>query len=159
MSWTNQTAEDIARAKRDELLLKWQNASAALENAKVAETQARLEVTQHLYPQGVPEGTNNIDLGKGYTLKVVGKMNYNLSESAKPRNAAMKPFATRVALNEIEKLGNEGKFIAERLVKWQPELSLTEYRQLGDQYKKIIDTALTISPGIPSIEIVEPKGK
>lgn len=152
------TEEQIALAKRDELLLQWQNASAALENAKIAEQQARLEVTRLLYPQGVPEGTNNIDLGRGYTLKIVGKMNYTLSESGKPKNAAMKPWATRSALNEIEKLGNEGKFIAERLVKWSPELSLTEYRQLGEQYKKIIDTALTISPGMPTVSIEAPKG-
>ena len=153
------TPEQLKLAKRDELLLAWQAASAALENAKVAETQARAEVVKLMF-DGKPatEGTNNFDLGNGYMLKIVGKVNYNLSESAKPKNPAMKPWATRMALNEIEKLGNEGKFIAERLVKWSPELSLTEYRALAPQYKAIIDTALTTSDGMPSVEIVAPKG-
>lgn len=150
--------EQLKQAKRDELLMAWQAASAALENAKVAETQARQAVTTLLFPQGVPEGTNNIDLGNGYTLKIVGKVNYTLSESAKPKNPAMQPWATRTALNQLEKTGNEGKFIAERLVKWSPELSLTEYRALAPQYKAIIDKALTTSDGMPSVSIEAPKG-
>lgn len=151
--------EQLKQAKRDEALLKWQDASTALENAKVAETQARQEVVKLMFDgKPAPEGTNNFELGNGYVLKIVGKINYNLSESAKPKTPGMVPWATRTALNELEKTGNEGKFIAERLVKWSPELSLTEYRALAPQYKAIIDKALTTSDGMPSVSIEAPKG-
>lgn len=153
------TPEQIKQAKRDELLMAWQTASAQLENAKVAEIQARTEVVKLMFGgKPAPEGTNNFELGNGYVLKITGKVNYNLSESAKPKTPGMQPWATRQALNELEKTGNEGKFIAERLVTWKPELKLSEYRDLAPQYKKIIDAALTTSDGTPTVEIVAPKG-
>jgi hypothetical protein len=150
--------EAVARAERDLKIRAWIDAKSALETAKVNEHAARLEVARSVFPETF-EGTRTIDLGGGYAIKCVKGFNYNLSESKKPRTPGMAPFATRKALNEIEKIGNEGPFIAERLVTWKPELSLTEYRDLDPQFKKIIDTALTISPALPSLEFVTPKGK
>lgn len=59
----------------------------------------------------------------------------------------------------MKKDGEAGELIAERLIKWTPELSLTEYKQLSDKYRKIIDDVITASEGMPTLEIVEPKAK
>ena len=96
------------------------------------------------------EGTARVPLGNGYQLKAVGKLNYKLDN---------KDGATEKALEELETAGNEGKFLADRLVKWSPELSITEYRKLDPQYKVIIDKVLTINPGAPTLEIEEPKAE
>lgn len=135
-------------------ILQWQNKAKELEVIKAEELALRLEVFKMAFASP-KEGMNNFDLGNGYTLKAEHKYNYNLSESKQPRNGG-EPFATTKALNAIEALGNEGKFLAERVVNWKPELSIKEYRDLDQKYKALIDKALTITPGTPSLKIDAP---
>lgn len=141
--------------ERDNLIVAWQSAAATLEAAKAAELELRKRVFNTCFP-GAVIGTNNLDLGMGYKLKGVRKINYNLANGAGE---------TDNALNEIEKFGNEGQFIAERLVGWTPKLSLTEYKKLEatnpthKQVKDIIDGVLTTSEGTPTLEVIVPKVK
>lgn len=154
-----QTPEQIAAAARDAVILDWRAKAEALETAKAQELVARGEVAK-LFPEP-KEGTNTIDLGNGYKLKYVHSFNFNLSNSDQPKpESGMEPLATDKALDLIEKMGNEGSFIAERLVKWSPELSITEYRKLlpDSPIKKAIDKALKISPAAPKITLETPKG-
>lgn len=138
---------------RDELILKWQEATKALALAKEVELSLRNAVIQanfsaEMSPTGLNEGTHNIELGNGYRLKAVGKLNYNVSTEAAEK-----------ALDAIAKSGPEGKFVAARLVTWSPRLSLTEWRNLPDKLRKVFSPALTITPATPTLEIVEPKAK
>ncbi len=137
--------------QRNDAIQAWRNAKAALAKATVAEKLARAEMCKLGFPTGLTEGTNTVDLGAGYKLKVVQPYNYNLDKTDDCK-------LTDAALDEIEKMGNEGAFISERLVKWKPELSVTEYRALDPKYKVVIDRVLTISPGSPQPEFIEPKG-
>jgi len=153
-----QTPEQIANAARDAVILAWRDKAEQLERLKAEELIARNAVAKLF--SDPKEGTNTIALGNGYELKYVHSFNFNLSNSDKPKpESGMLPLATDVALDAIEKMGNEGKFIAERLVKWSPELSITEYRLLADDspIKKAIDKALKISPAAPKITLVVPK--
>jgi hypothetical protein len=129
----------------------WQVSKKALEAAKETEAALRNELFAITFPAGLV-GTDNYELGQGYKLKGVGKINYNLNN---------KDGATEKALGVLETLGNEGTFIAERLVSWKPTLSVTEYKSLSadSPYKRIIDAVLTTSPGLPTLELVEPKAK
>lgn len=45
------------------------------------------------------------------------------------------------------------------LVKWKPELSLTAYRQLTDEQRKLFDECMTIKEGSITLDYVEPKEK
>lgn len=156
MTWTTQhTVDTINLLTNDQLLLAWQTADKALEVAKAQENLLRRSVVARYLTQP-NEGMNNVELGKGYLLKIQQPFNYTLSNSEKPKSG--EPLATDKALDAIKALGNEGKFIADRLVKWKPELSITEYRNLAPQYKAVIDKALTITPGLPTIEIKAPAG-
>jgi hypothetical protein len=102
---------------------------------------------------------NNLDLGNGYTLKAGIKYNYNLADND----------TVEAGLNKISSIGNQGTFIADRLVSWKPNFLLSEYRVLQEEKDKgdktaieilnVVNSFLTISEAAPSLEIKAPKGK
>ena len=147
--WDNMT--------QDELLMRHQDLKIAVEIAKENEMKLRKYIVNRVFPDA-KEGTNTAELGNGYQLKAVKKFHYNLI----PDNN--KIFAT---LDKIKKLGNEGAFIADRLVSWTPSFLLSEYRPLCEndatdiqrQIKREIETVLVITDGSPTLTIKEPKTK
>jgi hypothetical protein len=67
-------------------------------------------------------------------------------------------------LDAIEALGERGRLLADRLVKWTPELSATEYEMLAAsedpidiQAKTLIDAILTVKPASPELTFEPPK--
>lgn len=136
---------------KEEKLQKWLDAKKALDVAKQTESKARTAVVEAFpFDANVQEGTQRLPLANGWELKVVKKLNYKLDD---------KDGATDKALEKIEKLGPEGVFIAERLVKWKPDISVAEYRKLDDKFKTIIDSVLTTTPGLPTLELIDPNEK
>jgi len=146
------------KLSQDELLIKHQDFKRALDQAKEAEIELRKYIVKRAFPDA-KEGTNTLDLGKGYTLKAVQKFNYKLENNEK----------VEVGLDRITKIGNQGKFIADRLVSWTPNFLLTEYRALQEQAEsgledakailKEVNTFLIITNAAPTLEIKEPKIK
>ena len=140
-------------ANRDAKILAWEAAVKALAAAKDAEAALRKEVLAEAFafdPEALREGTENFELGNGYKLKAVFKISRNLNNENE---------AVDKVLSKIEKTGPEGVFIAERLVKWKPELSVTEYKKLPEKFKKLFDEVVTSKEAIPSLELVAPKSK
>lgn len=140
-------------ANRDAKILQWQEAVKTLAAAKEAEAALRKEVLSGAFnfdPEALREGTENVELGQGYKLKAVFKIN---------RSFAGGQEAVEKALQKIEKTGPEGEFIAERLVKWKPELSVTEYKKLPEKFKKLFDEVVTSKEAMPTLELVAPKSK
>jgi len=144
----------------DALLLLWQEKKDAIEKAKADEMDLRKYIVKREFPKA-QEGMNTKPLGdQGYQLKAGIKYNYNLADNDTVEDC----------LNKIAKIGNEGTFIAERLVSWKPNFLLTEYRALQEAKEKgekfasevldIVNQMLTITEGAPTLEIKEPrKGK
>jgi hypothetical protein len=164
-SWLTNEIETLLEAKgfplsTDGMLMLWKETKERLSNFKEIEMDYRKICAAFLVPDKV-EGTTNVELGLGYVAKVVTKYNYNLnSDNDKIWSA----------LSDIESVGNEGKFIAERLVSWTPNFLKTEYTTLqeasakGSDSAKVIlkiinDKMLTITEGAPTLEIKEPKAK
>ena len=140
-------------ANRDAKILAWEAAVKELAAAKDAEATLRKEVLAEAFafdPEALREGTENFELGNGYKLKAVFKISRNLNNENE---------AVDKVLAKIEKTGPEGVFIAERLVKWKPELSLTEYKKLPEKFKKMFDKVVTSKEAVPSLELVSPKSK
>lgn len=145
---------------KDGMLMLWQKSKADLTDVKEREMEYRKICATFLVPEKT-EGTTNVELGNGYTAKVVNKYNYKLdSDNDK----------VWAALEKIEAVGNQGKFIAERLVSWTPNFLKTEYTTLQDEAAKgsqdaktilaIIDgEMLTITEAAPTLDIKEPKAK
>jgi hypothetical protein len=132
----------------------WRDAKAAAASAVIAERNLRAEMVALCFPEA-KIGTNNLDIGQGYKLKYVKSLNYKLDTG--DVDAVTGLSNTDRALDTIRSTGNEGAFIADRLVKWKPELSLTEYKALSDTFKKIINTVVTTSDASPEVEMVPPK--
>lgn len=133
---------------RDELLKKWEASKLQLETAKANEMDQRKAFVAFAFDPDKQSGTERIELENGYQAKAVKKLNYNVNQDT-----------VNDALDKIENLDAQGKFIAERLIKWKAELSLTEYNQLEAKYKVIIDQVISTSEGAPSLEIVAPKNQ
>lgn len=143
----------------DGILMLWQKTKDALASAKADEMDIR-KLAVKIYVPNPQEGMNNVDLGNGFTLKAGVKFNYNLDKDNKKISAV---------LDEIAAIGNEGPFIAERLISWTPNFLLTEYRKLQDEADngnnnakvilKIIGKVLTITDAAPTLEVKEPKKK
>lgn len=146
------------KLSEDQLLLLWDDMKKAIETAKAAEMELRKYIVNREFPKK-QEGMNTKELGNGYQLKAGVKYNYNLSDND----------TVEKCLDHIASLGNDGPFIADRLVGWTPTFKLTEYRKLcedkdkGDEKAikilKIITNMLTISEAAPTLEIKAPKAK
>ena len=142
-------------AERDRLLLAWEESKKALEVAKEKEMEQRKAVVAFAFDPNKESGTERIELGNGYQAKAVKKVSYGF---IKTEDGKLNKAAIDKALAKIEKVGGAvGELIAERLVKWTPDLSLTEYKQLDEKFKKIIDEVIVTSEGAPTLEIIAPK--
>lgn len=143
---------------RDDVLLAWQMARELLAKAKEDELEIRKYVVSRVFPEP-KEGINTLELGNGYKLKAGVKFNYNLKDNTTVENT----------LKTISQIGNNGPFIANKLVSWTPSFLLTEFRQLesnaaegSEEAKAILKEVygmLNITDAAPTLEIKEPKSK
>lgn len=144
---------------QDGMLSLWQKAKEQLAFFKEKEMDFRKICAAFLVPDK-KEGTNTVELGNNYQAKVGIKYNYKLdNDNDKVWNG----------LDKIKELGNEGAFVADRLVSWTPNFLLTEYRQLqedadkGSKFAqdalKIVNEFMTITEASPTLEIKEAKKK
>jgi hypothetical protein len=134
---------------KDDLLTFQQTVGALAKTARDVELLLRRQLVEAFSTQAKPghSGTENINVGWGYILKVVHAIDYKLDtadDSAKVTEA----------LNKIEKSMEGGNIIADRLVKWKPELSVSEYKKLGPAQKALIDGVITVKDSTPSVELV-----
>jgi hypothetical protein len=110
---------------------------------KSREALARKVVFENCFKEGTykPEGTNKFELPDHYELKAVTSLNRTIQiETAR----ALAP--------ELAKLG----VMVDDLIRWKPEVSITDYRQLTDEQRKLFDQCLEIKPGSPQLKIELP---
>lgn len=139
-------------ANRDAVILAWRDATEALAAAKAQEAELRKQVLSQVFAfdsEELREGTENAELGGGWKLKATFKISRILNN---------KDEGVDKALSKLEKTGAEGEFIAGRLVRWKPELSVSEYKKLPEKYKKLFDEVVVSKEATPSLELVAPKG-
>lgn len=134
----------------------WETAKDALKVAQDAEMKARKYCTAFLLAGEAPTGgTQRASLGNGTEAVFKQPIKYSF---VKNQAGKLDKVAIEKALSKIEEEGEVGALIAERIVNWKPELSLTEYKKLTPGHKKIIDKVIVTSQdGAPTLEIVEEK--
>lgn len=158
--------EELA-TKRREAFEAWQKSIQPAKDWKAYENTKRLEVFGLLFDKPT-RGTNRFDFGNGYKVKLTYQLTYKLGdkELVDPVLGEKVPIETQVegTLDAIRALGPEAALLADRLVKWEPKLSETEYYKLREdipieaEVKKLIESILTITPpGSPQLAIEEPK--
>lgn len=118
----------------------WFADQAALAQLKVKEVLSRKDLASFYFPS--PEkGTNRIDLGGGFDLKLVHKYNIKVDVEA----------VDAVTPQQIKKL----KLPWDDLFKYEPTLVTAVYNELSAEQKKFVDQLLDIKDATPSLEIVK----
>lgn len=125
--------------KQGELLRKWTEAKESSAYWKDREAALRKEVFSTFFEEP-KEGVNKLELEGGWTLKADYKYNRTVDKAALP-----------AVLEQLD------KGITDRLIKYKPELSITEYKRLTEDQRVILAEAITEKPGSPSITIIPPK--
>lgn len=121
------------------LITRWENAQTALRIAIALELEARAALTAVAFTNPV-EGTNNQPLGDGRVLQAKFKNNYNLDNKRVEDALKLLP-----------------KAVAAGLVSWDAKLKVGAYKALEPAHTAVINEVLTITPGRPALEIVQPK--
>lgn len=127
--------------RRDLMLHEWVKLDGKIKHLKKQELELREKLVKEFSSKDKIEGSETIELGNDYKLRVKKTLRYNL-DSKHVKEALTK-------INDPD--------VVERLVSWKPSLSVREYKQLNKDHKKSIDSVLEIKPGTPSLEIVVPK--
>jgi hypothetical protein len=156
-------------ARRDAEIKGWLEAKAALDASKAAEAERRAQVTKTLFPTP-KKGTQRYALNGGYNVKLVHGWNYTLGDKDKCDESGLKiPVAQQIAEleNRLAEIEGVGEMLAERLIRWKPELVATEYEKLNLSTasegeiaaKTLIDDYLQVSEASPQLAFEEPKAK
>jgi hypothetical protein len=163
---TNSIPKDVAPPEvamtwddmdQDALLMTHKQMQDDLSSLKAKELELRKYIVNRAFPQK-EEGTNTLELGNGYELKAVVRYNYKLADND----------IVEKTLQLIAEVGNEGPFIADRLVSWTPNFLKTEYTKLQEdaaagnenakRILKLIEVMLEITDAAPTLTIKAPKG-
>ena len=158
----------MAIIQRNAQIKTWLQLKATAVEAVDCERTARATVTATCFPTP-KKGTQRIDIGEGYTLKLVHGLTYSLGDKDKVDEAGLKvTIRSQVAAVEnklIEAFPVEAPLVLDRLIKWVPEISGSEFEKLdrttpyGSAIGAAIDEILTIKPASPQLEFEAPKVK
>ncbi len=133
-----------------EVLSQWENAKRQLDYWKAEEMRLRVQYADLVKDESKIGSTQTIELANDYKAKLKIPQNYGLIKDNDAINEA---------LDAIENRTPQGKLLAERLVKWKPELSKSEYDKLPEEDKKLFAPVVEVKEGTPTLEIVEPPKK
>lgn len=130
------------------LVHQWQAKKAELVRVKAEELALRVKLVAEGFDPNVRSGTQNLELTDGSILKAKKRLNYSFTST---------PDIQRV-LVEMEDVGPEGLFVAQRIVRWTPALVIGEYHKLaildnGPQYRLMLDSVLVITDATPELEL------
>jgi hypothetical protein len=161
---TSKGIKTMSEEDRNALIVQWREAQRQLNIFKDAEATLRAQIVATYFDPAKEKGTEHLQLGEGYKLTCVKKLTAKIDRSRIDEK-----------LNEIETVNAEAKFIADRLFKWNPELSTTEWNDVSERAEggnetcqKIMEILIggpkdipvvTFAPGMPSLTFVEPKAK
>jgi hypothetical protein len=129
------------------------NLQLELARVKASEAMLRKRIAAHFFPNPTEGSAHNkyplATLGDttGAILQMDHKINRKVLE---PELAAYKA-AEDAGSNEHIKLPWN------KLIKWKPELSGTEYKKLTAEERAACDTVLEIKDGMPDLKVVIPK--
>jgi hypothetical protein len=143
---TTPTVADIA---------KWYKMQEELAALKVAESLLRRRLFDHYFPTPV-EGSahNKVPLNTIDPNDTTGAV---LQADHKINRTVLEPELDAYKAALKEEGSNLPKLPINRLIKYKPELSKSEYNKLTEEERAACDTFLNIKPGSPELKVVIPK--
>jgi hypothetical protein len=127
------------------LVLQWAEAARELADVKVREIGLRLQVVAACFADDLERGTQRQDLGQGYGLK-----------AEVPDNVKIDGVKVLEGLKQLRAEGDAGELLADRLVKFKPELRIGEWFKLSDERRAYFADSITITTGTPALELTKP---
>lgn len=128
-------------------LVEWNRLQEQLKTLRASEMLLRKRIFGAYFPAPV-EGTNSAPLAAGWVLKgghkIERKIDIGALTAMSARDANGHSRFSRAFIN------------VDTLVKYTPELVMKEYRTLTEEQRKLFDSALIVSAGSPTLEIVLP---
>jgi hypothetical protein len=138
-------------------LAQWYELKDTLAKVKQAEALLRGRIYRH-YFQDPKEGTNNYDIGDGTGAVLKANRVIDRKVDVAALDALKK--AQEENWGESKAPGTVPQvplLKLDELIRWKPELAISEYRKLTDNERHYFDQCLIIKDGSPSLEIVIPK--
>lgn len=120
---------------------RWNELQRQLGGLKEEEAALRAEIFKEVFPHPT-EGSNTADMPEGWKLKGTYKLNLSLDEAALP--------AVLAALRKK-------KVNTDAVILYKPALDTKAYRMMDPDHRHLLETAMVIKPGLPSLELVAPK--
>jgi len=130
----------------DEVIAVW-NLHVSVNNLLKDLIPVEMEVRKTLFAMAFPEpveNTNTLELSHGWKLKAMHKFDRKIDEAAMPD-----------ILAELQNLGVN----TDILIKYIPQLEMTNYRSMTEENRTIFNQCITTKPGSPSLELIAPKVK
>ncbi len=140
-------------SEQQALIAEWLEAKRAVDETKPLvekERALRMRVAIECFEYGegeLREGTERHHIKDGY--HVAGK--FSITYGFK------KPDEVRAVLDEIEQSSPAGAFLADRIVRWKPELDAREYKAAPPEIRDLINSVLTKKQALPTIDLEAPK--
>lgn len=135
-------------SERDALIGEWYRLQKQIKENKdkmapIVEREMALRklVAATVFPKP-DEGTNKFPMPFDWQLKYTYKIDRKVDQAALP---AVQERLRAMNLNP------------DPLIRDVPELNVKEYRKLTDEQRKVMDTALIITPAAPTLELIAPK--
>ena len=129
------------KVEKNTKLERWYSIRKKLRLLQEEEKKLRQELCEEYFADA-KEGTNSFPLDKGYVLQAKIVINRKVDEAT-----------LSSVMEELAMIGVSG----DPLIRYKPEVNMKEYRRLDDKARTIFDQALTISKGMPQLDIVLPK--
>src|SRR5512136_236158 len=126
-----------------QLIQEWYELKLKLNQLKDEESVLRQQIVKEIFNSTNEAGTYKIDLEEGYQLKLKNSYSYKVDSEK--------------VVECLEKIAQEDSIVANAVIKWKPELSLREYKMLNNEFKTILDSAITMKLDSPKVELVLPK--
>ena len=124
-----------------DLINTWNEARTKADYWTKKERELRQEVTETVAADK-QEGTTNVKLPGGYTLKVVTK------NTIKP--------ASGTTIGDIEQ-AVDNEWVSSNLFKRKYDVSIAAYRKLTPEQRKVAAELVEIKPTMPTVSLVAPK--
>lgn len=139
-------AAQAVAAQQLSAALEWQASHERLQEAKADEAAKRAAAIESCFALKLGAGTHRTNLDRGYILKAVVRPKPNISaEQLAP------------AMKRLRAIGEAASLIADRLIKWTPELSISEWKKMTDKQRKLFARAVTVGASTPSLELQAPE--
>ena len=122
-------------------LNEWYEIREQLKVLQDKEKELRLRIMSSVFPDA-KEGINNYPLEGGYVLKGTRVISRKIDE------ASLSAIADQLASAGVS---------VDSLIRYKPELSVSQYKKLSAEQRMIFDQALIIKDGLPQLDIVLPK--